>query len=149
MTEKHAKKSHSPAIDLTEQGSVVKFVSARGRPVLLVPGKHLHYCDENHIPILIVWKRTVYADVTWLNDSLVLIHRDLFEREEFRRDIEDRAEKIYEQYAANSKRAARAITHHFMTLYDLKAEDAEKAACDLFDMTMDIIQEYRNKERRP
>ncbi|MDH7191601.1 hypothetical protein QE609_15520, partial [Escherichia coli] len=79
MTEKHAKKSHSPAIDLTEQGSVVKFVSARGRPVLLVPGKHLHYCDENHIPILIVWKRTVYADVTWLNDSLVLIHRDLFE----------------------------------------------------------------------
>ncbi len=31
-----------------------------------------------------------------------------------------------------------------MTLYDLKAEDAEKAACDLFDMTMGIIQEYRN-----
>ncbi|KYT45587.1 hypothetical protein AML29_26195 [Escherichia coli] len=48
-----------------------------------------------------------------------------------------------------SKRSARAIAHHFMTLYDLKAEDAEKAACDLFDMTMGIIQEYRNKERRP
>ncbi|EKC0433710.1 hypothetical protein OOR98_005247 [Escherichia coli] len=87
--------------------------------------------------------------MTWLYDSLALMHRDLFEREEFRLNIEERAEKIYEQYAANSKRAARAITHHFMTLYDLKAEDAEKAACDLFDMTMGIIQEYRNRERRP
>ncbi|EOO3682893.1 hypothetical protein IOF96_RS05160 [Escherichia coli] len=139
MTAKHTK----------NHNSVVKFVSARGRPTLLVPGKHLHYCDENHIPIVIVWKRTVYADVTWLYDSLALMHRDLFEREEFRLNIEERAEKIYEQYAANSKRAARAITHHFMTLYDLKAEDAEKAACDLFDMTMGIIQEYRNRECRP
>ncbi|EQZ90958.1 hypothetical protein [Escherichia coli] len=74
MTAKHTK----------NHNSVVKFVSARGRPSLLVPGEHLHYCDEKHIPILIVWKRTVYADVTWLNDSLVLIHRDLFEREEFK-----------------------------------------------------------------
>lgn len=139
MTAKHTK----------NHNSVVKFVSARGRPTLLVPGKHLHYCDENHIPIVIVWKRTVYADVTWLYDSLALMHRDLFEREEFRLNIEERAGKIYEKYAANSKRAARAIAHHFMTLYDLKAEDAEKAACDLFDMTTDIIHEYRNKERRP
>ncbi|HDX3846173.1 TPA: hypothetical protein ROF25_005320 [Escherichia coli] len=139
MTAKHTK----------NHNSVVKFVSARGRASLLVPGEHLHHCDEKHIPILIVWKRTVYADVTWLNDSLMLIHRDLFEREEFRRDIEERAEKIYEKYSANSKRSARAIAHHFMTLYDLKAEDAEKAACDLFDMTMGIIQEYRNRERRP
>ncbi|HEA8782780.1 TPA: hypothetical protein RXQ08_000603 [Escherichia coli] len=139
MTAKHTK----------NHNSVVKFVSARGRASLLVPVEHLHHCDEKHIPILIVWKRTVYADVTWLNDSLMLIHRDLFEREEFRRDIEERAEKIYEKYSANSKRSARAIAHHFMTLYDLKAEDAEKAACDLFDMTMGIIQEYRNRERRP
>ncbi|EPC0084730.1 TPA: hypothetical protein PPE51_001355 [Escherichia coli] len=149
MTEKHAKKSHSHAIDLTEPESVVRFVSVRGRATLYIPDEHLHHCDEKHIPILIVWKRTVYADVTWLNDSLMLIHRDLFEREEFRRDIEERAEKIYEKYSANSKRSARAIAHHFMTLYDLKAEDAEKAACDLFDMTMGIIHEYRNKERRP
>ncbi|EEC8910583.1 hypothetical protein E9U92_RS27415 [Escherichia coli] len=133
----------------SETESVVRFVSVRGRATLYIPDEHLHHCDEKHIPILIVWKRTVYADVTWLYDSLALMHRDLFEREEFRLNIEERAEKIYEQYAANSKRAARAIAHHFMTLYDLKAEDAEKAACDLFDMTMGIIQEYRNRERRP
>ncbi|EOT8254376.1 hypothetical protein ACRV8G_005309, partial [Escherichia coli] len=121
MTEKHAKKSHSHAIDLTEPESVVRFVSVRGRATLYIPDEHLHHCDKHKLPILIVWKRTVYADVTWLNDSLMLIHRDLFEREEFRRDIEERAGKIYEKYAANSKRAAREITYHFMTLYDLKA----------------------------
>ncbi|EDU97242.1 hypothetical protein [Escherichia coli] len=91
MTEKHAKKSHSHAIDLTEPESVVRFVSVRGRATLYIPDEHLHHCDKHKLPILIVWKRTVYADVTWLNDSLMLIHRDLFEREEFRRDIEERA----------------------------------------------------------
>lgn len=123
---------------------IIKFVSATGRPMLHVPGDQLEYCDNHKFPVLIVWKRTRYADVTWLNEPFQCSHGDLWRREDFCRDIEDRSEAIFQRYAISNK-SARAITASFTTLYNLIIADAEKAACDLFDMTLAIIKEYEGK----
>ncbi|EBW6364069.1 hypothetical protein DPU24_25405 [Salmonella enterica subsp. enterica serovar Oranienburg] len=127
--------------------NAVKFVTIHGRPVLYVPCKHQDYCDKHKFPLLIVWKRRAYADVTWLNETFQIAHYDLWQRQDFRNDIECRAESVYQKYAANSHKSDRAVTDSVITLYELTAEDAEKAACDLFDMVLNIIDEYKNKVR--
>ena len=124
--------------------TIRKFISATGRPMLYVPGDQLEYCDKHKYPVLIVWKRTRYADVTWLNEPFQCSHGDLWRQRDFRQDLEERAEAIFQRYAIWEK-SARAIHYTFMTLYDLTIADAEKAACDLFDMTLAIIAEYEAK----
>lgn len=121
-----------------------KFISASGRPMLYVPGDQLEYCDKHKYPVLIVWKRTRYADVTWLNEPFQRSHSWLWSQKDFRLDIEARAEAIFQRYALN-KKSARAIHYSMMTLYELPIADAIKAAVNLFDMTLSIIAEYENK----
>ncbi|WP_244212670.1 hypothetical protein [Rahnella woolbedingensis] len=125
--------------------TIKKYVEAKGRPCLYVPGDHLDYCDEHKYPVLIVWYRTTKADITWINEPYQCSHNWLFCRDDFRQDIEARAEKIYLRYA--TAKTARAITYSFMTLYDLSIPDARCAADELFDMTLAIIGEYTEKEK--
>ncbi|MEG1214568.1 MAG: hypothetical protein RSE29_25925 [Leclercia sp.] len=112
--------------------------------MLYVPGDQLEYCDKHKYPVLIVWKRTRYADVTWLNEPFQRSHSWLWSQEDFRLDIEARAEAIFQRYALD-KKSARAIHYSMMTLYELPKADAIKAAVNLFDMTLSIIAEYENK----
>lgn len=128
----------------TTTSNIKKFVTATGRPMLYVPGNQLAFCDGFKFPVLIVWKRTRYADVTWLNEPFQRSHGDLWRQQDFQQDIEARAEDIFQRYAISNK-SARAISPSFMTLYDLTIEDAKEEACDLFDMTLDIIKEYGNR----
>lgn len=121
-----------------------RYCVTSGRPSLVVPGDHLNYCDENKQPLIIVWARIKKADVTWLNEPYQRSHQWLFACEDFRQDIEVRAERIYLQYATKS--TARAITHSFMTFYDFSIEDAKRAADDLYDMTVAIIKEYQSRK---
>ncbi|MDU6441026.1 MAG: hypothetical protein E6559_14120 [Pantoea sp.] len=125
-----------------------KFISATGRPVLSAPFDHLGYCDRHRYPVLIVWKRHRYADVTWLNEPFQCSHGWLWRREDFREDIVSRAMAIYQRYA-QEKKSGQAIQADFMTLYDLTISDAEKAACDLFDMTLEIVAEYEGRHTAP
>lgn len=118
-----------------------KFISTTGRPMLCVPGDQLEYCDKHKYPILVVWKRTRYADVTWLNEPYQRSHGWLWAQEDFRLDIESRGEAIFQRYSLG-KKSARAVQYSMMTLYELTIVDAEKAACELFDMTLEIIAEY-------
>ncbi|MDS1617156.1 hypothetical protein [Escherichia coli] len=128
--------------------NVKKFVSARGRPMICIPGNYPDYCDRYKLPLLVVWRRTVYADVTWLNEPFQISHRELWEQENFTRDIENGAEEIFWRYAANNPKAAQAITASFITLYDLTISNAEKAACDLFDMTLALIDKYTTRNAK-
>lgn len=121
-----------------------KFISASGRPMLYVPGDQLEYCDKHKYPVLIVWKRTRYADVTWLNEPFQRSHSWLWSQEGFRLDIEARAEAIFQRYALD-KKSARAIHYSMMTFYELTIAGAEKAAVELFDMTLSIVAEYTGK----
>lgn len=123
-----------------------KFISSTGWPMLYVPGNQLEYCDKHKYPVLIVWKRTRYADVTWLNEPFQRSHGDLWQQPEFQEDIEGRAGTIFQRYAIRNK-SARAIQPGFMTLYELTIVDAEKAACELFDMTLEIVAEYESKQQ--
>lgn len=120
-----------------------KFTVSNGRASPIVPNDHLAYCDSNKFPVIIVWKRVRYADVTWLNEPFQVSHRALFSRADFRQAIEERAERIYLRYA--TPKTARAITASFMTLYELESELAVEAAEALFDMTMAIIREYESE----
>ena len=129
-----------------KKSSIKKFISSTGRPMLYVPGDQLEYCDKHKYPVLVVWKRTRYADVTWLNEPFQRSHGDLWRQPDFQEDIEGRAEAIFQRYAIGRK-SARAIQSSFMTLYDLTIVDAEKAACELFDMTMEIVAEYESKQQ--
>lgn len=119
-----------------------KFKLSPGRPSLLIPGDYLAQCDKSKHPVIVVWGRVRYADVSWFNEPFQLSHRELFNSEDFRRDIEQRAEDIYLKYA--TKKSARAITYSIMTFYELERNLAIKAASDLFDMTMGIISEYES-----
>lgn len=119
---------------------VIKYVVTRGRPSLAIPAQHLGYCDRNKQPVIVVWRRVAKADVSWLNEPYQYSHGALFSREDFRQDIEARAEVIFQKYAL--PKSARAITSSFMTLYDLNIDAAYQAAGELFDMTTTIIGEY-------
>lgn len=122
------------------KGNIMKkYTVCSGRPMLSVPADHLVYCDTQKYPVIIIWKRTRYADVTWLNEPFQVSHRALFSREDFRQELEQRAEDIYLRYATPN--TARAITASFMTLYELESEVAVEAAEALFDMTMAIVRE--------
>lgn len=121
-----------------------KYTVCSGRPMLIVPADLLAYCDAQKYPVIIIWKRTQYADVTWLNEPFQQSHSWLWSRDDFRADIEQRGEAIFLHYSLGRK-SARAIQHSMMTLYDLTINRAEKAACDLFDMTLSIVAEYEAK----
>ncbi len=43
-----------------------KYTVCSGRPMLSVPLDHLNYCDAKKYPVIIIWKRARYADVTCL-----------------------------------------------------------------------------------
>ncbi|TKU44570.1 hypothetical protein FDX11_17215 [Citrobacter sp. wls714] len=83
--------------------------------------------------------------MTWLNEPFQHSHGWLWQRDDFRADIEERGETIFRRYNRGEK-SARAIQHSMMTLYDLTITGAEMAASDLFDMTLSIVAEY--EERR-
>lgn len=127
---------------MMNRGKMKKFAECQGRPSLLIPGDHLEYCDRFKYPVNIVWKRVKYADVTWLNEPFQVSHRELFHRDDFRQDLEERAEVIYLRYA--TPKTARAITYSFITLYELEQHSALEAAEALFDMTIAIIREYES-----
>lgn len=122
---------------------IIKYVVTRGRPSLVIPSHHLDDCDQNKQPVIVVWRRVAKADVSWFNEPYQCSHRELFSREDFRQDIEARAEAIFQKYAL--PKSARAITPSFMTLYDLNIDAAYQAAGDLFDMTTAIIGEYDDR----
>ena len=67
-------------------------------------------------------------------------HRDLFSRLDFRRDIQRRAEIIYQQHA--TAMILRAITFSLMRLYNIDIGCADVTASQLFDTTLNIIDEY-------
>lgn len=121
-----------------------KYTVCSGRPMLIVPVDHLAYCDGQKYPVIIIWKRTQYADVTWLNEPFQQSHGWLWSRDDFRADIEERGEAIFWRHSPGEK-SARAIQHSMMTFYDLTISGAEKAAGDLFDMTLSIVAEYEAK----
>lgn len=128
----------------------VKYIVARGRPSLMVPGRHMDYCDQNKYPVIVVWERTVRADVTWLNEPFQWSHGWLWELEDFRQDIEERAGVIFKTHETFDRPVSTgAITASFMTLYDLEINAAHKAAVELFDMTLAIICEYEERRVTP
>lgn len=124
--------------------SVKKYTVCSGRPILSVPADHMAYCDAQKYPVIIIWKRARYADVTWLNEPFQRSHGWLWQRDDFRADIEERGETIFRRYNRGEK-SARAIQHSMMTLYDLTITGAEQAASDLFDMTLSIVAEYQER----
>ena len=117
-----------------------KFLICSGQPSLVIQVEYLDYCNENKYPAIIIWQRTRFADIAWLNEPYQMSHRDLFSRLDFRHDIEQRAEKIYQQYT--TAKTSRAITFSLMRFYNLDIECVEVAASQLFDMTLNIIDEY-------
>ncbi|ECH9301626.1 hypothetical protein ZB36_08840 [Salmonella enterica subsp. enterica] len=84
--------------------------------------------------------------MTLLNEPLQISHRVLFSRDDFRQDLEERAEAVYLQYA--TLKTSRAITYSFMTLYELEQNSAIEVAETLFDMTVAIIREYEPEGAR-
>ncbi|PJR63514.1 hypothetical protein [Raoultella sp. T31] len=117
-----------------------QFLICFGQPSLAISVGYLDYCNENQYPAIIIWQRMRFADIVWLNEPYQVSHRDLFSHLDFRRDIEQRAEEIYQQHT--TAMTSRAITFSLMRFYNLDIGCAEAAALQLFDMTLNIIDEY-------
>ena len=129
---------------MSGEGGMKKFLVCSGQPSLVIPVAYLDYCIENKYPAIIIWRRMRFADIALLNEPYQMSHCDLFSRQDFRCDIEQRAETIYQQHA--TAMTSRAITFSLMRFYNLDIKCVEGAASQLFDMTLNIINQYSGQE---
>ncbi|HCB0645728.1 TPA: hypothetical protein MYL57_005840 [Klebsiella variicola subsp. variicola] len=129
---------------MSGEGGMKKFLVCSGQPSLVIPVAYLDYCIENKYPAIIIWRRMRFADIALLNEPYQMSHCGLFSRQDFRCDIEQRAETIYQQHA--TAMTSRAITFSLMRFYNLDIECVESAASQLFDMTLNIINQYSRQE---